>query len=202
MPVVPWSIARITPGLPMSRRTRSVSIRSTSSSAGGEPPVGQRAADGEAPHPGGFRGGDARLGVLERHRLGRVDAEPLEREQVARRVGLPVLDVVRGHDRRQFGRDPRRLDDGLDLGPERARDDRDGNARGRVAHRLAYRLGHRDPSAASAAYVSTRSATSDSSSGPSTPSQPPTIASSDSPASRLKYCSSLSGLPWRAKRRW
>ena len=37
----------------------------------GEPLVGQRAADGEAPQPGRLRRGDAGLGVLERDRLGR-----------------------------------------------------------------------------------------------------------------------------------
>ncbi len=39
--------------------------------------VGQRAADGDAPEAGGLRRGDARLRVLERNRVGRIEARPI-----------------------------------------------------------------------------------------------------------------------------
>ena len=64
----------------------------------GEPLVGQGAANGEAPQPGGLRRCDSRLGVLECDRVAGIDAEPLERSQVALGMRLSVRDVVRSDD--------------------------------------------------------------------------------------------------------
>ena len=73
----------------------------------------------------------------------RVDAEELERLQVALGIGLPLDDVVGADDAPQERREARRLDDRLDLGARGAGADRERHALGGVADGLARVLVHR-----------------------------------------------------------
>ena len=92
------------------RRISSTSMRSTSSSASRSRSRVERPELRDHAQPGGLRGRDARLGVLEDERIGRIAEQP-ERLQVALRVGLAAHDVVGGDDRPKAarrGRPPRR----------------------------------------------------------------------------------------------
>jgi len=77
--------------------------------------------------PGRARCVHARLAVLEGDRVGGLGAQQVERQQVALRIGLAILDVVGRDDRRDQASDPGRVKHRLDL---RARCSRDhGHAR-------------------------------------------------------------------------
>ena len=90
------------------------------------------AEDADAVQPGRSGRGDTCLGVLEGDDLARLAAEKRDRTEVARRIRLPVLDVVRGDDERDGIAESCPGEHRLDLSPERARDDGDRHAIGCV----------------------------------------------------------------------
>ena len=115
---------------------------STSSSARASRSSGSVPRTATQCRPASLADAHARLGVLERDRPRRVDAEPLDGEEVSLGMRLAVLHVVGGDDRAQLTRDPRSRHDRLDLGPERPGHDRHRHARGRVADGLPHAGGH------------------------------------------------------------
>ena len=135
VPVVPWSIARSTCRYPM-RRSHERDVdrvdrarRHVASRSSGRVPRTARQR-----RPASFAERDARLGVLERDRPRRVDAEPLDREaDIPRDAACRARTSSAATIIAQLARDPRSRHDRLDLGPERARDDRHRHAGRRIA---------------------------------------------------------------------
>ena len=130
-PVVPWSMARII-GSPTSRRIRARSIRSTSSSAAAS------RSSGSVPRTARQRSPAAFAAATPASVSSNATASPGPIRAARAPAGTP-----RGPASPARRRRPRRscdvagdaggLDDRLDLGPERARDDRHRNPRRRVA---------------------------------------------------------------------